>query len=157
MRTDLRLTLAAMAAAMIAPLAFAAHTHVPTPSTWVLNVGRSDFGGGPTMKSDRLVLLTDTDKWLKFTDVTVDGDGKTLKTSWSGPQDGTAKPIEGMPGATASFKTEDDSSHWVMPDGSVSDSTYKLSDDKKVATFTMKIRMKDGKEYTQTLVYDRVK
>lgn len=157
MRRGFRLGVVGVVAATLVPSAFAAHTHVATPSTWVLDVGKSDFGGGPTMKSDRMVLLTDTDKWLKFTDVSVDGDGKTYKTSWSGPQDGTMKPVEGMQGAEASFKTVDDSSHWVMPDGSVSDTTYVLSSDKKTATFTTKIRMKDGKEYTQTLVYDRVK
>lgn len=137
--------------------AFAAHTHAPTPSTWDLNVSASDFGGGPALKSDRMVMLTDTEKWLKWTDVTVDDQGKTLKTSWSGPQDGTVKPIVGMPGAKASFKTEDDSSHWEMPDGSSSDSIMVMSPDKKHVTITMTIKMKDGKEVNQKLVYDRVK
>jgi hypothetical protein len=137
--------------------ALAAHTHAPTPSTWELNVAASDFGGGPTMKSDHMTILTDNDKWLKWTDVTVDGDGKTLKTSWSGPQDGTLKPVEGMDGAKASFKTADDSSHWEMADGSTSDSTLVMSPDKKKVTITAVVKMKDGKEYHQTWVYDRVK
>ena len=137
--------------------ALAAHTHAPTPSTWELNVAASDFGSGPTMKSDTMTILTDTEKWLKWTDVTVDGDGKTWKTAWSGPQDGTLKPIEGMEGAKAGFKTADDSSHWVMADGSSSDSTLVMSPDKKKVTITNVVKTKDGKTFNQTLVYDRTK
>ncbi len=137
--------------------ALAAHTHAPTPSTWQLNVAASDFGGGPTMKSDQMTILTDNDKWLKWTDVTVDGDGKTWNTSWSGPQDGTLKPVEGMPGAQASFKTADDSSHFVNPDGSITDTTMVMSPDKKKVTITATVKTKDGKEVHQTWVYDRVK
>lgn len=137
--------------------AFAAHTHAPTPSTWDLNIGASDFGGGPSLKSDRMVVFTDTDKWLKWTDVTVGDDGKTLKTSWSGPQDGTMKPIVGMPGSKAGFKTDDDTSHWEMADGSSSDSVLTMSPDKKQVTITMTIKTKDGKQVNQKLVYDRVK
>ncbi|HEV2577617.1 MAG TPA: hypothetical protein VGU25_10440 [Acidobacteriaceae bacterium] len=147
----------ALVMAVVVPCAMAAHTHAPTPSTWELNVGESEWGGGPAMKSDRMVILTDTDKWLKWTDVTVDGDGKTMKTSWSGPQDGTMKPIVGMAGAKAGFKTADDSSHWEMPDGSTSDSTLVMTPDKKKVTITATIKRKDGKEYHQVYVYDRVK
>lgn len=149
--------LPALVMAVAVPCALAAHTHAPTPSTWELNVGESDFGGGPTMKSDRMIVLTDTDKWLKWTDVTVGGDGKTVKSSWSGPQDGTVKPVVGMPGTKASFNTADDSSHWVMPDGSTAESTISMSSDKKKVTFTQVFKTKDGKEFHQTLVYDRVK
>jgi len=149
--------LTAVLTASFAFSALAAHTHAPTPSTWELNIAASDFGGGPTMKSDQMTILTDNDKWLKWTDVTVDGDGKTWKTSWSGPQDGTLKPVEGMDGAQASFKTADDSSHWVMADGSTSDSTLVMSPDKKKVTITATVKTKDGKEYHQTYVYDRAK
>ncbi len=149
--------LPALLTAAIAPCAFAAHTHAPTPSTWELNISQTDFGGGPSMKSDTMTMLTDTEKWLKWTDVAVDGDGKTWKTSWSGPQDGTMKPIVGMQGAQASFKTDDDSSHWVMPDGSTSDSTMVMSPDKKQVTINITMKTKDGKQISQKLVYDRVK
>ena len=147
----------ALVMAVVVPCAMAAHTHAPTPSTWELNVSASDFGGAPADKSDRMTILTDNDKWFKWTDVTVGADGKTYRTSWSGPQDGTMKPIVGMAGAQAGFKTEDDSSHWVMPDGSTSDSTLVMSADKKKATITATYKDKAGKEYHQTLVYDRVK
>lgn len=149
--------LSALLISTFATSALAAHTHVPTPSTWELNIGASDFGGGPALKSDRMVVLTDTDKWLKWTDVTVGDDGKTMKTSWSGPQDGTMKPIVGMPGSKAGFKTDDDTSHWEMADGSSSDSTIETSADKKQVTINLTIKTKDGKQISQKLVYDRVK
>ena len=149
--------LPALVMAVVVPCALAAHTHAPTPSTWELNVTASDFGGGPTMKSDKMTILTDNEKWLKWTDVTVDSDGKTWNTSWSGPQDGTMKPIGGMDGAKAGFKTADDSSHWEMADGSSSDSTLVMSSDKKKVTITTMVKTKDGKTFNQTLVYDRVK
>lgn len=137
--------------------AVAAHTHMPTPSTWELNVAASDFGSGPTIKSERMTILTDNEKWLKWTDVAVDGDGKTSKTSWSGPQDGTMKPVGGMPGAAAGFKTAGESSHWVNPDGSTTDTILVMSPDKKKVTITATTKANDGKEYHQTWVYDRVK
>lgn len=157
MRRGWCLFVAAAAMAGVVPGALAAHTHVPTPSTWRLNVGQSDFGGGPAMKSDEMVVTTDTDKWLKFSDVTVDPDGKVYRSSWSGPQNGTPRPLVGMPGAKASFNTADDSSRWMMADGSETDGVISLSGDKKTATIRVKVRMKDGKEFSQTLVYDRVK
>jgi len=66
--------------------ALAAHTHAPTPSTWELNVAASDFGGGPSMKSDTMTILTDTEKWLKWTDVAVDGDGKPGRPHGAAPR-----------------------------------------------------------------------
>ena len=39
-------------------LVYLAHTHLPTPSTWTLNLAESDFGGGVSMKSDTFVLIT---------------------------------------------------------------------------------------------------
>ena len=101
----LRFALAAVLATAATPALLAAgHSHAPTPSVWTLNLKETEFGSGPQMKSDIIHLATDTDKWLKYTDVTVDDKGKTWNTSWSGPQDGTLKPISEMPGAQASFR-----------------------------------------------------
>lgn len=157
MRAVLCLLLVAASAAIVVPAALGGHTHVPTPSTWELNVGQSDFGGGPSVKSDKMVIITDTDKWMKFTDVTVDQDGKTTKSSWSGAPDGTERPLVGIPGAKVSFNTADDSSRWTMPDGSVSEGTMRFADGKKKISIKVQLKMKDGKTYDQTLVYDRVK
>ena len=139
-----------------APAMWAQHTHFPN-SEWKLDAAASDFGEGPKMQSDVFMIHTDTEKELTYDDDTVDGDGKTWKTSWAGPQDGTMKPIKGMEGAKAGFKTEDDSSRFEMSDGSWSESTMKVSDDKKTVTIHVNGKTKDGKDYTQTLVYNRVK
>ena len=157
MKAAFRSFAAAVITVALTPMAFAGHTHSPTPSTWTLDAGASDFGGGQPMKSDVMVLLVDTEKWLKFTDTTVDGDGKTWKVSWSGPQDGTFKPLVGMAGAKASFKTEDDSEHFIMPDGTHMDNYLAMSDDKKKVTINSTVKTKDGKEFHQTLIYHRTK
>ena len=43
-----RLMSAALLPSLLTPFAFAANTHVPTPSTWTLNLGESNFGSGPS-------------------------------------------------------------------------------------------------------------
>ena len=139
-----------------APAMWAQHTHFPN-STWELDAAASDFGDGPKMKTDVFNIHTDTEKWMTYDDDTVDGDGKTWKTSWAGPQDGTMKPVKGMEGAKAGFKTEDDSSRFEMGDGSSSESTMTVAEDKKTVTIHVKGKTKDGKDYMQTLVYHRVK
>ena len=136
--------------------AFAAHTHLPVPSTWTLNLAESDFGGGPSMKSDVFIMVTDTEKWAKFTDTTVDGDGKTWKSSWSGPADGTSHPFTGMPGSFSS-NAATDVSVMTAPDGSVSTCSFSLSADKKKFTNKCVTKTKDGKQFNQTTVYDRTK
>jgi len=156
MQAKLRLLGLLFVASTFVPAALAGHTHVPN-SSWKLNVGASDFGTGPSMKADLYVIHTDSEKWLTFDDTTVDGDGKTWKISWSGPQDGSPRPIKGMPGATYSSKTADDSAHFAFPDGTTQDTTLIMSADKKKVTLSVDGKTKDGKSFHQALVYDRVK
>jgi hypothetical protein len=44
-----------------------------------------------------------------------------------------------------------------MPDGSSSDSTMEVSQDKKRVTINITMKTKDSKQINQKLVYDRVK
>ena len=67
------------------------------------------------------------------------------------------RPVGGMPGAKAGFKTEDDSSHMVMADGTQFDTVLTMSDDKKKATEKVTVKDKSGHEFHQTLIYDRTK
>ena len=67
----------------------------------------------PADESDMIQLLTDSDEWLKYTDITIDYKGKTWKTSWSGLQDGTMTPVLEWQVPKATFKTEDRSSHMM--------------------------------------------
>ena len=147
---------AALLASTLTPVAFAAHTHIPTPSTWTLNVGESDFAGGPSMKSDTFVITTDTEKWAKWSDTMVDGDGKTWKSSWSGPEDGKLRPFTGMP-AKFSTNPATDVSVMAFPDGTVQTCNFSLSSDKKKYSEKCVAKSPDGKQVHQTIVYDRTK
>ena len=147
---------AVLLASTLTPFAFAAHTHLATPSTWTLNLGESDFGGGPSLKSDVFVVTMDTEKWAKWSDNMVDGDGKNWKFSWSGPADGTPKPFTGMNG-TYSTNAATDVAVETDPAGNVITCTFSLSADKKKFTNKCVTKTKDGKQYNQTTVYDRTK
>lgn len=151
------LTAAAVSLFATVPAAFAAHTHVPTPSVWKLDVAASDFGGAPAPKSEILTQYIDTEQRSKYSDVLVDADGKTTRSSWDGPYDGTFKPIKGMPGVTQAMNTADDSIHTRMPDGSTQDGIFFLSDDKKTVTLKGTIKDKTGKVINQTILYRRIK
>jgi hypothetical protein len=140
----------------VAPFAFAAHTHLPAHSTWTLNVGGSDFGGGFSMKSDTFVILTDNEKRGKWTDNMVDASGKTWKSSWSGAEDGQPHPFTGMAGTFSSDPATDVSVE-TFPDGTVQTCNFSLSSDSKKYTSKCVAKSPDGKEAHQTIVYDRTK
>ena len=151
-----KMLLAALPVAGILP-AMADHTHVATPSTWTLNLKETDFGSGPAMKSDVQTITVDTEKWLTWSDVTVDDKGKTIRSSWSGPADGTLHPIKGFPGAQSSSNAADDMVRMVLPDGTTMVSKFTLSDDKKSWTIKGMFTDKAGHTGKQTLVYDRTR
>jgi hypothetical protein len=151
------LSVSAIIASIVVPLAFAAHTHVATPSTWSINLKESDFGSGPSLKSDITSVTTDTDKWLEYSEVAVQSDGTTLKTSWSGPEDGSMHPITGVPGGQAGFNTALDTAMFTFQDGSKMKCDYSVSPDKKKYIEKCLVTMPDGKTMNQTYVYDHVK
>ena len=139
-----------------APFAFAAHTHLPTPSTWTLNLGESDFGGGISLKSDTFVITTDNDKWGKWTDKMVMADGKRVKSSWSGAEDGKLHPFVGW-NAMYSTDAVNDVSVEKFPDGTVQTCSFTLNDAKNKYINQCVAKSPDGKEVHQTIVYDRTK
>lgn len=155
MKAVLRALIVGALAVVFAPAAFAGHTHTPN-SSFKLNLADSDFGDGPKMQSDLIHVHIDTEKWMTFDETMVDGDGKTWNISWAGPQDGTAKPVKGMDGATYSSKTDDDTGRLVLPDGTSLDQAFTFSDDKKKVTMKVEGKTKDGKTFHQTLIYDQV-
>ena len=137
--------------------ALAAHTHVATPSTWTLNVKESEFGGGPTMKSDVQIVTVDTEKRLAWSEVMVDGTGKTIRSSWDGPADGSLHPIKGIPGGMSSTNAADDTTRMVFPDGTQGSGVFSLSGDGKKLTMKGTFKDKAGHQGSQTLVYYRTK
>jgi hypothetical protein len=136
--------------------ALAAHTHVATPSAWTLNLKESDFGGGPAVKSDVETVTVDTEQRLAWSDVTVDDKGKTIKTSWQGPADGSMHPIQGDPGTMGSWTAATDSGHIVTAGGTITDQAFTLLDPKKIV-FKVTVKDKAGHTTYQTLVYNRTK
>ena len=141
---------------VLVPAALAAHTHVPTPSTWTLNLAKSDFGGGPGMKSEVETITVDTDKWLSYRDVTIEDNGKKTTSIWRGPADGTLHPIKGMPEARGSWDSATDRSVVVMPDGSEMHGTLSMPTPKQIV-FQIDVKDTAGHTYHQTLLYDRTR
>jgi hypothetical protein len=138
----------------VAVSAFAQEMHLPAGSMWKLNVAKSDFGGMPGWKSDMFIVTKDTAMMLIWHGTTVEANGKVDHPRWSGKEDGTMKPVMGMPGETAGFKT-DGTSQWKGADGSTWSMTMSVSPDMKTATFNVNGMGKDGKAFMQKLVYER--
>ncbi len=137
--------------------AVAAQTHVPGGSVWKLKLAQSNFGGGPSMKSDEFVLLVDTATRVKWTDKMVDDKGKMWKTAFDGPVDGTMHPISGQPGIMFSVKAADDTNFETMPDGTTTACTFSASADQKKYFEKCILSTKSGKKFKQMMVYDRIK
>ena len=132
------------------------HIHFPN-SEWRLDMPASDFVNDDRMQSSVFTIHTDNEKWFAWDHVMVDGDGKTWKGSWAGPPDGTMKPVTGAEGLKAGFRAKDNWARYEMGDGSWSEGIVNSSDDRKTNTIHVKGETKDGKDYTQTLVFRRVK
>src|ERR1700733_9188647 len=116
--------------AMACPAMLAAKTKLPVPSTWELDQLRSDFGGGPRMKSDVFTVTSDKPDDLSVEFVTVDDSGQTMKSSWSGPQNGHLLPVTGSPGTSFGIDKEGNE-HWVFADGSTMEGKLSLEKDKR--------------------------
>ncbi len=136
--------------------AFAGHSHFPN-SEWTLDLAKSDLGQGPHLRSDVVTLTQDTDEWITYSEVAVGANGKITKLLWSGPQNGELRPMNGMPGAMASFSTEDDSGHFIYPDGTSAYNWFWVSADRRTLTYHVIGMKRDHSEFHQTLVYNRTK
>lgn len=109
--------------------AVAGQTHVPAGRVRKLNLAQSNFGGGPSMKSDGFVILVATPTRVKWTDTMVDEKGKMWKTGVDGPFDATMHPISGQPGVMFSVKDVDDTNLETMPDGTTTACTFSATAD----------------------------
>ena len=99
MRTGWKaLAVGVVCGAMVSPATLAAKTKLPVPSTWELDLLRSDFGGGPKMQSDVFTVNEDKPAMLSLDFVVTDDAGRTVKSSWSGPQNGKMLPLTGESG-----------------------------------------------------------
>jgi hypothetical protein len=155
MRSGWRLLLVAvMCGAMACPAMIAARPKLPVPSSWELDQLRSDFGGGPRMKSDVFTVNSDKPANLSMDFVTVTDSGQTIKSSWSGPQNGRLLPVTGSPGTSFGIDKEGNE-HWVFGDGTTMEGKLSLEKDKKTVMVRLTVTGKDGKQYSQVLVYNQ--
>ena len=66
-------------------------------------------------------------------------------------------PVKGMPGSTSGWNAANDTGKTIMPDGTVLDSAFLPSPDKKTISFKVDDKDKTGHDFHQTQVYDRTK
>jgi hypothetical protein len=147
------LSVAVMCGAMVCPAMIAARPKLPVPSTWELDQLRSDFGGGPRVKSDVFTVTSDKPDDLSVDFVTVVDSGQTVKSSWSGPQNGHLLPVTGNPGTSFGID-KNGNEQWVLGDGTTMVGKLSLEKDKKTVLVRLTVTGKDGKQYSQVLVYN---
>ena len=140
--------------AMVCPAMLAAKTKLPVPSTWELDQLRSDYGGGPKMQSDVFTVNEDKPAMLSVDFVMVDDSGRTVKSSWSGPQNGKMLPLTGSSGMSFGID-KDGNEHWVFADGATRVGKMSLEKDKRTVLVRVLYTGKDGKQYNQVLMYNR--
>jgi len=155
MRTGWRLlAVGVVCGAMVCPAMLAARPKLPVPSTWELDQLRSDFGGGPKMQSEVFTVNSDKPALLSLDFVITDDAGKTVKSSWSGPQNGQLLPLTGDPGTSFGID-KDGNEHWVFANGATKVGELSLSKHKGTVLVRVVYTGKDGKQYNQVLMYNR--
>ena len=155
MRTGWRLLAGGVVCgAMVCPAMLAARPKLPVPSTWELDQLRSDFGGGPKMQSEVFTVNSDKPALLSLDFVITDDAGKTVKSSWSGPQNGQLLPLTGDPGTSFGID-KDGNEHWVFANGATKVGELSLSKHKGTVLVRVVYTGKDGKQYNQVLMYNR--
>ena len=134
------------------PMAATAQTNFS--GTWALNAAASDLSGMKPPKSD-VITIQQLGMSFAWSEVIVLRNGSVEKEAWRGRMDGVARPVEGPPGAMASYK-QDGSGRWTSPEGN-SDLSSTVSADGKQFILTSTSPLPDGKSMTQRFVYDRIK
>lgn len=140
--------------AALTSVGYAARPKLPVGSMWELDQLRSDFGGGPKLQSDVFTVEADLPKLMTLDFVMTDEAGQTVKASWSGPQDGKLLPLTGAPGISFGIDREGNE-HWVFADGTTRVGKLSMEKDKKTLLVRVVVTGKDGKEYSQVLMYNR--
>jgi hypothetical protein len=127
----------------------------PAPSTWKLNASASDFGGAPKPTSITTTLYANTESSLRWRHSVTDSHG-TVTGSWTGAYDGKLRPVSGIKGEKFSIK-RDGAFHVDEADGTTTEGTIIAANNLKSYTETAAIKTKDGHEFHEKLVFDRVK
>ncbi len=126
---------------------------LPVPSNWELDQLLSDFGGGPTLRSSNFTVISDKADDLNVQFVTVDAAGTTTNSSWSGPQNGEMRPVEGLAGGMFGIDRKGHA-RLVFADGTILDGVISVSKDKGTLMLRGTLTTKDGNAYRQVLVFN---
>jgi hypothetical protein len=106
------------------------------------------------MQSEVFTVNSDKPALLSLDFVITDDAGKTVKSSWSGPQNGQLLPLTGDPGTSFGID-KDGNEHWVFANGATKVGELSLSKHKGTVLVRVVYTGKDGKQYNQVLMYNR--
>lgn len=128
--------------------------------TWKLNTAKSQYADkSMAPKSGTLHITKLDDKTIAWTYTATDAAGKTMKASYSAPNDGKAHPVTGDPGIqSAIFKISGNvvDITWLDAKGNNVGSEHStLAADGKSFSAEEKFKDKDGKDVSMTEVYER--
>ncbi len=146
------LLLGAATICLAAKLKWPTRTKLPVPSHWELDQLRSDFGGGPMLRSVIFTVSSDKPDDLSMQFVTVDAAGLTTRSSWSGPQNGKMLPVQGMPGGMFGIDRKGQE-QLILSDGTSVDGVLSVSKDKGTLLLRETLTTREGSSYRQVLMF----
>jgi len=125
---------------------------------WELNVAKSTFRPGPPPKSWTRTFEASGEN-VKYTDSTVDADGKADVSEWTGSYDDKDYPFAGSPDYDAQAVKASDPfrSTFTLKKGGkvVGTGTRVVSRDGKVMTIRVKLTNAKGRTFTNVRVFER--
>ena len=124
---------------------------------WELNVPKSTFRPGPPPKSLTRVYEASEEN-VKYTDITVDAEGKAAVSEWTGSYDGKDYPVPGSPDVMQAVKASDPfrSTFTIKKAGKVvGTGTRVISRDGKVMTIRLKLTDPKGQTFNNISVFER--
>jgi hypothetical protein len=127
--------------------------------SWRFDAAQSDMGTQPKPKSIHLFITTDSPAMLAWHLTETRADGKVIRESWSGPEDGTMQTLKNSEGnghASFSRSGADLVIEEKMSDGATMESHVTISDGGNTMTEHVTGTDKDGKPITSTIVWHRV-
>lgn len=137
--------------------AFAQNTS--SVGSWTFDAAQSNMGTQPKPKSIHLFITKDSPAMLAWHLTETSADGKVIRESWSGPEDGTMQTLKTSAGnGQASFSRNGDDYviEEKMSDGATMESHVAKSDGGNTMTEHVTGTDKDGKPITNTIVWHRV-
>lgn len=128
--------------------------------TWKFDAAQSDFGSQPKPKAMMLYITKDTPQMLAWHLRGIDADGKVIRESWSGPEDGSMQPLKfTISNGQSSFENNNGefTIHEKLANGATSDATVVNSDGGNTMTEHVTGTAPNGQSFTETIVWRRIR